>query len=164
MHRPAAKYRGLPSTARGVQSTHVAQPPPSDSSELSGRPPGDRLDSWKEIAGYLRRDVTTVQRWERREGMPVHRHLHDKQGSVYAFRRDLDVWARGRIGRLAVSDLPPEPAPDEPAERPNDAAVVARPGAPRPRLGPWILGADRDIGGDRRHGLATSTRPLVKST
>ena len=73
--------------------------------------------------------------------MPVHRHLHDKQGSVYAFRRDLDVWARGRIGRLAVSDLPPEPAPDEPSERPNDAAVVARPGAPRPRLGPWILGA-----------------------
>ncbi len=46
--------------------------------------PEDRLDSWKEIAAYLDRDVTTVQRWERREGMPVHRHLHDKRGSVYA--------------------------------------------------------------------------------
>ena len=34
----------------------------------------DRLDSWKEIAAYLNRDVTTVQRWEKREGMPVHRH------------------------------------------------------------------------------------------
>jgi DNA-binding transcriptional regulator YiaG len=30
----------------------------------------DRLDSGKEIAAYLKRDVTTVQRWERREEMP----------------------------------------------------------------------------------------------
>ena len=44
--------------------------------------PEDRLDSWKEIAAYLNRDVTTVQRWEKREGMPVHRHVHDKRGSV----------------------------------------------------------------------------------
>ena len=49
--------------------------------------------------------------------MPVHRHLHDKLGTVYAFRSDLDAWARGRIGRLAVSDPPPEPVPDEPSER-----------------------------------------------
>lgn len=56
----------------------------------------DRLDSWKEIAAYLNRDVTTVQRWEKREGMPVHRHLHDKMGSVYAFRVELDAWASSR--------------------------------------------------------------------
>jgi Tol biopolymer transport system component len=56
----------------------------------------NRLDSWKEIAAYLRRDVTTVQRWERRENMPVHRHVHDKLGSVYAFRSELDVWVRQR--------------------------------------------------------------------
>ncbi|MCU1257033.1 MAG: repeat-containing protein, partial [Candidatus Angelobacter sp.] len=37
----------------------------------------DRLDSWKEIASYLRRDVRTVQRWEKKEGLPVYRHLHD---------------------------------------------------------------------------------------
>ena len=59
-------------------------------------PPKDRLDSWKEIAAYLGRDVTTVQRWEKREGMPVHRHLHDKVGSVYAFRVELDAWVRSR--------------------------------------------------------------------
>jgi tetratricopeptide (TPR) repeat protein len=56
----------------------------------------DRLDSWKDIASYLQRDVSTVQRWEKRESMPVHRHVHDKQGSVYAFRSELDVWWRGR--------------------------------------------------------------------
>lgn len=62
----------------------------------SERPIEDRLDSWKEIAAYLKRDVTTVQRWERREGMPVHRHQHDKMGSVYAFRADLDTWMQSR--------------------------------------------------------------------
>lgn len=56
----------------------------------------DRLESWKEIAGYLRRDVRTVQRWERREGLPVHRHLHNTLGTVYAFRRELDAWEEGR--------------------------------------------------------------------
>ena len=56
----------------------------------------DRLDSWKEIAVYLSRDVTTVQRWEKREGMPVHRHQHDRIGSVYAFRAELDAWTVSR--------------------------------------------------------------------
>ena len=58
--------------------------------------PEDRLDSWKEIAAYLNRDVTTVQRWEKREGMPVHRHQHMRIGSVSASRPELDAWARGR--------------------------------------------------------------------
>lgn len=58
--------------------------------------PEGRLDSWKKIAAYLKRDVSTVQRWERREAMPVHRHLHDKLGSVYAFRSELDAWRAGR--------------------------------------------------------------------
>lgn len=58
--------------------------------------PEVRLESWKEIAAYLNRDVTTVQRWEKREGMPVHRHLHDKRGSVYALAAELDAWARSR--------------------------------------------------------------------
>ena len=56
-----------------------------------------KLDSWKEIAAYLKRDITTVQRWEKREGMPVHRHLHDKRGSVYAFGTELDTWLQRRI-------------------------------------------------------------------
>ena len=64
----------------------------------------DRLDSWKDIATYLRRDVSTVQRWEKREGMPVRRHQHEKLGSVYAFRSELDTWARGR--GIAIADVP----------------------------------------------------------
>ena len=69
---------------------------PSPSSPIPVGPSEERLDSWKEIAAYLNRDVTTVQRWEKREGMPVHRHLHNKMGSVYAFRAELDAWSRTR--------------------------------------------------------------------
>ncbi len=47
-------------------------------------PRGRRLESWKEIAAYLGRDVTTVRGWEKREGLPVYRILHSKLGSVYA--------------------------------------------------------------------------------
>ena len=61
--------------------------------------PEKRLDSWKEIAAYLNRDVTTVQRWEKREDMPVHRHVHDKRGSVYALSEELDDWIRSRRPR-----------------------------------------------------------------
>ncbi len=69
-----------------------------------GRSPSERsagapLDSWKEIAAYLGRDVTTVQRWEKREGMPVHRHVHDKRGSVYALGSELDAWVQSRKPR-----------------------------------------------------------------
>ncbi|HEY6763351.1 MAG TPA: hypothetical protein VI386_01155 [Candidatus Sulfotelmatobacter sp.] len=73
-------------------------------------PPPDRLDSWKEIAAHLHRDVTTVQRWEKREGMPVHRHLHDKAGSVYAFSAELDEWARSRKLR-AIREGEADPSP-----------------------------------------------------
>src|ERR1700688_927153 len=86
----------------------------------SVRPPGDRLDSWKEIAAYLNRDVTTVQRWEKREGMPVHRHLHDRIGSVHASRADLDAWALSR--NLPATPATPEPeipATILPATKPN---------------------------------------------
>jgi len=54
----------------------------------------DRLDSWKEIASYLRREVRTVQLWEKREGLPVHRHFHKSLGSVFALRSEIDIWKR----------------------------------------------------------------------
>jgi hypothetical protein len=80
--------------------------PPSE----KGR--ADRLDSWKEIAAYLNRDVTTAQRWEKREGMPVHRHLHGKMGSVYAPRAELDAWARARSPQIAFQNESAGPSAD----------------------------------------------------
>jgi Tol biopolymer transport system component len=87
----------------------------------------DRLDSWKEIAAYLKRDVTTVQRWEKREGMPVHRHLHDRMGSVYASRAELDAWTRSRNLPAAQENgkvaLPEDPGP---APRPEVRSFLSR--------------------------------------
>jgi len=73
---------------------------PSPGTPPCVRLPEDPLDSWKEIAAYLHRDVKTVQRWEKREGMPVHRHVHDKRGSVYALSSELDAWLQSRKLRL----------------------------------------------------------------
>jgi TolB-like protein/Tfp pilus assembly protein PilF len=62
----------------------------------------ERLDSWKAIAVHLGRDVRTVQRWEKSERLPVHRKLHDKLSSVYAYKSEIDAWWR---------DGGPDPAP-----------------------------------------------------
>jgi Tol biopolymer transport system component len=51
-----------------------------------------RLQSWKEIASYLHRDERTVRRWEKHEGLPVHRLQHGKSASVFADPAELDVW------------------------------------------------------------------------
>jgi Tfp pilus assembly protein PilF len=69
--------------------------PPEPEPALPNRPE-DRLDSWKEIAVYLNRDVKTVQRWERWEGLPVRRHHHKRLATVYAYRSELDEWLRER--------------------------------------------------------------------
>jgi hypothetical protein len=66
---------------------------------------GRRLESWKEIAAYLGRDVTTVRRWEKREGLPVYRLQHSKLGSVYAYTSELDAW-RDRETLAGATDAP----------------------------------------------------------
>jgi TolB-like protein/Tfp pilus assembly protein PilF len=55
-----------------------------------------RLESWGEIATYLRRDIRTVQRWEHLHGLPVRRLLIGKSGQVYAYRSELDRWMEQR--------------------------------------------------------------------
>jgi TolB-like protein/Tfp pilus assembly protein PilF len=104
---------------------------PSVRTPPSQRPLEDRLDSWKEIAAYLTRDVTTVQRWEKREGMPVHRHLHDKRGSVYALPEELDAWIHSR--NLPVDEPEKKPEAEIPPIHPSNHGTMA---APRTRL--WL--------------------------
>jgi Tol biopolymer transport system component len=78
-----------------------AQPTPG-----SGQSPEGRLDSWKEIAAYLGRGIRTVQRWEREEGLPVHRLAHEKRGSIYARREELAAWWESRRLALAAPSIP----------------------------------------------------------
>jgi TolB-like protein/thioredoxin-like negative regulator of GroEL len=66
----------------------------------------DRLDSWKEIAAYLKRAVRTVRRWERSEGLPVHRHAHQVLGSVYAYKSEIDAWRQTARRRSVTASQP----------------------------------------------------------
>jgi hypothetical protein len=70
------------------------EPPSSERQEAMGH---SRLESWKEIAAHLRTSVRTVQRWGKRR-LPVHRHPHSKQDTIYAYRPEIDQWhvARSR--------------------------------------------------------------------
>lgn len=56
----------------------------------------DRLESWKEVAEYLGKAITTVRRWERDEGLPVRRQAHLSRGSVIAYKSELDAWRAAR--------------------------------------------------------------------
>lgn len=73
-----------------------AQHPHSQAHNPLGSSVSDRLESWKEIAQFLKRDVRTVQRWESSEGLPVYRHQHSKQGSIYAYKSEIDSWWKTR--------------------------------------------------------------------
>jgi len=79
--------------------------PGPDSQPL--RPQDDRLDSWKEIAAYLRRDESTVRRWEK-EGLPVHRHRHKFRAAVFAYKSELDVWWNNSREELRAAEGTPE--------------------------------------------------------
>src|SRR3989449_259892 len=72
-----------------------------------------KLVSWKEIASHLGREVRTVQRWERSEGLPVYRHEHLRKSTVYAFANELDDWIKKRQPKDdPEADAAFEPEPD----------------------------------------------------
>ena len=95
-------------------------PSPTDAS-----PTGERLDSWKEIAAYLKRSVRTVHRWEKEEGLPVHRQLHKDLGSVFAYKRELDAWSSARSVHAGPREETDERASAKPYRMIVAAALVA---------------------------------------
>ena len=102
---------------------------PSPGGRTIPDPPKDepRLESWGEIAAYLRREIRTVQRWERYQGLPVRRLVIGKLGSVYAYRSELDKWYRERQPQTESSEEGPEKAANG-----ETAAQVTVPTGPDP--------------------------------
>lgn len=97
---------------------------PLDSGSSSAVVPR-RLESWKEVAAYLNRTVRTVQRWEREQGLPIHRLHHNRLGSVYAYAHEIDQWWEQR--RTALDDDAEHNAPEPAvltAERDNVASGI----------------------------------------
>jgi TolB-like protein/Tfp pilus assembly protein PilF len=50
------------------------------------------LESWKEIASYLNRNVRTCQMWEQDHGLPIHRLDGSPKAHVFAYKDELDAW------------------------------------------------------------------------
>jgi TolB-like protein/Tfp pilus assembly protein PilF len=88
----------------------MADPPIAQGFTDPPSPKERRLESWGEIATYLRRDIRTVQRWEKDLGLPVRRLMIGKQGQVYAFPSEVDKWVLERQPKPPI-DLEPEPEP-----------------------------------------------------
>jgi len=123
---------------------------------MSSGPPDDRLDSWKEIAAYLGRGVRTVQRWEREEGLPVHRLAHDKGGNVYARREELAAWWESRRRTLAAQP-PDQPDADAKAGGPRFERVTLTSG-----MTAWpALSSDARFIGFVSDGGADGTTPQI---
>ena len=129
----------------------MKNPSPVSSAGPSDQSSEASLDSWKEIASYVKRDVSTVQRWEKREGMPVHRHVHDKRGSVYAFSSELDAWLQSR--RLRLEEEEKEHKAATPVNAEGDRGPKGTPRAHR-----WLV-----LGGVAVLALLASTYVLTRS-
>jgi hypothetical protein len=114
-------------------------------------PDEGRLDSWKEIAVYLQREVRTAQRWEKCEGLPVRRHRHPNASSVYAFKPEIDIWLRSRRPPASES-APKEEHLECAAKSPNPTQLAA---APRmnAKSRTWLRNASAGVGSlDLLHG------------
>lgn len=94
--RPHAFFRSVDLTEESGREPQDTKPGICRASVLVSREAVDRLDSWKEIASHMKRTVRTVQRWEKREGLPVHRHTHLRGSTVYAFKTEIGIWLAGR--------------------------------------------------------------------
>jgi tetratricopeptide (TPR) repeat protein len=69
----------------------------------------DILNGWKEIGGYVCRDVRTVERWEKQRGLPVRRVPGEGRSTVYALIPELDEWlekSKSDGAEVAVDGLP----------------------------------------------------------
>jgi len=83
----------------------------------------DRLNSWKEVASALNREVRTVQMWEKQEGLPIHRHFHNRRSTVFAFRTEIEAWAKHRT-EMRVAAKPTGASPKAASLRDSRIAVL----------------------------------------
>ncbi len=66
----------------------------------------DRLDSWKEISEYLKRDIRTCTRWKNLYSLPVYK-IHDKSpySRVFAYKSEIDKWLKVKTNNHYKSPL-----------------------------------------------------------
>jgi Flp pilus assembly protein TadD len=118
------------------------------------------LVSWKEIAVFLNHSESTVKRWERERGLPVHRIPGGERGGVYAYAAELDAWLHSAQAPETAQLIEPPGAGEDDletagnaqtdaarVEAASEAAVEPQPAA--------TIGQSVRLGDARRIGLAT---------
>src|SRR5580704_14457732 len=89
----------------------------TDRAKMENSNLGSRLDSWKEIATYLRRGERTEKRWETARGLPIHRVPGGGRGSVYAYTAELAEWLKSS----------PAPAKEQKPEKEQEEVLIQEP-------------------------------------
>lgn len=97
------------------------RPESTGSRRSSDVPVGRRLDGWKAIAGYFKRDRSTVMRWATERDLPIRRM---PGGSVFAFEHDLAAWSldpaiNDAAAPLVDTAVPPRTAPPVAPDKPR---------------------------------------------
>lgn len=88
-----------------------------------------RLDSWKDIAAYLKRDERTAMRWEE-SGLPVRRIPGRRRGNVFAYSNEIDAWLKAA--------MPVEARPTAPRLF-AEAPTASVPPLARLTRNPWLV-------------------------
>lgn len=136
-----------------------------------------KLDSWKEIADYLGRDVRTAIRWEKERGMPVRRVPGQKGHGVFAVRGEIDAWLHS--GQFQAAEAPAvavlpffnasEPDQEYVSDGITESVINTLSRTPRVRVMAWSTvrryrGADADprLVGRKLHVAAVVTGRLLR--
>ncbi len=90
----------------------------------------DRLETWQQIADYLKVSPRTAQAWAAEKGLPVHR-LKGEKTPVFARCSELNAWVRSReipvVAGNGSSENSPPPAGEAPCPpAPAEPAAVRR--------------------------------------
>jgi hypothetical protein len=101
----------------------------------------ERLETWKEIAVYLGRDLRTVMRWEKERSLPIRRFPGGGRAAVYAYRSEIDNWLNNSPGALAGETNGEIPGSQNP--RTSVPTSDVRPASGTPDLLPMTIPTDR---------------------
>jgi tetratricopeptide (TPR) repeat protein len=87
------------------------------------------LQSWKEIAAYLGRDIRTCRRWEEHLGLPVHRLDGSPKARVLAYKDEIDWWLDAKLHEHDPVLAPAAPGPGSSSPEAGPARSLGPPGA-----------------------------------
>jgi TolB-like protein/Flp pilus assembly protein TadD len=85
-----------------------------------------RLGSWKEVAAFFESDESTVRRWEKERGLPIHRVPGARGAKIFAYTDELQGWLQGRKSEAAPEEQGYRNGREQVADAPE--ARTGRPG------------------------------------